>query len=146
MAQSQNTNFIGLQTQSDKNRTYNGPFDAMKKIYSAHGIAGIYKGQAVTLLREATGYGVYFLAYEKLMQREMAQKGIKREEISPVHAVLYGATAGYAVCPSHIMRHLHHLCLFPVAVGCHIPNRHGEISTSNGWILAFDRPEIQICH
>ncbi|KIM78825.1 hypothetical protein PILCRDRAFT_10769 [Piloderma croceum F 1598] len=88
---------IRLQTQSDKNRLYNGPFDAMKKIYSAHGVAGIYKGQGVTLLREATGYGVYFLAYEKLMQREMAQKGIKREEISPTHAVLYGATAGYAL-------------------------------------------------
>lgn len=70
----------------------------MKKIYSAHGIAGIYKGQAVTLLREATGYGVYFLAYEKLVQREMAQKGIKREDISASHAVLYGAAAGYAVC------------------------------------------------
>lgn len=76
---------------------YNGPFDAMKKIYSAHGIAGIYKGQGVTLLREATGYGVYFLAYEKLVQREMAQTGIKREQLSASHAVLYGATAGYAV-------------------------------------------------
>jgi hypothetical protein len=39
------------------------------------------------------------------MQREMAQKGIKREEISPAHAVLYGATAGYAVCRSHIILH-----------------------------------------
>ncbi|KZP34442.1 mitochondrial carrier [Athelia psychrophila] len=88
---------IRLQTQSDKNRLYSGPFDAIKKIYSAHGIAGIYKGQGVTLLREATGYGVYFMAYEKLMQREMAQKGIKREEISASHAVLYGAAAGYVL-------------------------------------------------
>ena len=69
----------------------------MKKIYRAHGISGIYKGQAVTLLREASGYGVYFLAYEKLVQREMRLKNIKREEISPSHAILYGATAGYAV-------------------------------------------------
>lgn len=95
---SANCFLTGLQTQSDKNRLYNGPFDAMKKIYSAHGIRGIYKGQGVTLLREATGYGVYFLAYEKLVQREMATKGIRREEISPAHAVLYGAAAGYAVC------------------------------------------------
>jgi solute carrier family 25 (mitochondrial carnitine/acylcarnitine transporter), member 20/29 len=69
----------------------------MKKIYSAHGIAGIYKGQTVTLLREAAGYGVYFLAYEKLVQRMMAREGIKREDISPAHAVLFGAAAGYAV-------------------------------------------------
>lgn len=76
---------------------YSGPFDAIKKIYSAHGIAGIYKGQAVTLLREATGYGVYFLTYEKLMQWEMGKKNIRRDQISPMNAVLYGATAGYAV-------------------------------------------------
>ncbi|KAF7981904.1 hypothetical protein HWV62_31499 [Athelia sp. TMB] len=87
----------GLANGSDKNKLYKGPFDAMKKFYSAHGIAGIYKGQGVTLLRETTGYAVYFLAYEKLMQREMAQKGIKREEISASHAVLYGATAGYVL-------------------------------------------------
>lgn len=88
---------IGLQTQSNVNPTYAGPFDAIRKIYSGHGIVGIYKGQAVTLTREAAGYGVYFLAYEKLVQWEMAKKGIRRDQINPVNAVLYGATAGYAV-------------------------------------------------
>lgn len=58
---------------------------------------GLYKGQAVTLLRESTGYGVYFLAYEKLVQREITKKGIRRDQISPVNAILYGAAAGYAV-------------------------------------------------
>lgn len=90
---------VGLQTQPAKNPTYAGPYDAIKKIFSSHGIQGIYKGQAVTLLRESTGYGVYFLAYEKLVQREMATKGIKRDQISPLNSVLYGAAAGYAVCP-----------------------------------------------
>lgn len=71
----------------------------MKKIFSAHGIAGIYKGQAVTLLREASGYGVYFLVYEKLVQREMAKKGVKRDQINPLNPILYGAAAGYAVRP-----------------------------------------------
>lgn len=51
----------------------------------------------MTFLREAMGYGVYFLTYEKLVQREMRTKGIKREQISPVNSVLYGAAAGYAV-------------------------------------------------
>jgi len=76
---------------------YSGPLDAIKKIYSQHGIAGIYKGQCVTFLREASGYGIYFLVYEKLVQREMSQKGIRREQINPLNAVLYGATAGYAL-------------------------------------------------
>ncbi|KAF8743903.1 hypothetical protein AX14_013960 [Amanita brunnescens Koide BX004] len=88
---------IRLQTQSNTNPLYRGPWDAVKKIYGAHGIAGIYKGQAVTLLREASGYGIYFLTYEKLVQREMAQKGIRRDQISPMNAVIYGAAAGYAL-------------------------------------------------
>ncbi|KAJ7467119.1 mitochondrial carrier domain-containing protein [Mycena latifolia] len=88
---------IRLQTQSSTAPAYNGPFDAIKKIYSAHGIAGVFKGQGVTLAREAAGYGVYFLAYEKLVQREMRLTGIKREELSPAKAVLYGAAAGYAL-------------------------------------------------
>ncbi|KAI0001277.1 mitochondrial carrier domain-containing protein [Russula compacta] len=88
---------IRLQTQSNTNPVYRGPFDAIKKIASKHGIRGIYKGQNVTFLREATGYGVYFWAYEKLVQREMALKGIRREQISPGSAILYGAAAGYAL-------------------------------------------------
>jgi len=88
---------IRLQIQSTAKRLYSGPWDAIRKIYSAHGMAGIYKGQAVTLLREATGYGVYFLTYEKIVQREMITKGIRRDQISPINAVLYGATAGYAL-------------------------------------------------
>lgn len=88
-----------MQIQSDKNKIYNGPWDAVKKIYAARGIAGIYKGQVSTLWREALGYGAYFWTYEELMQRHMAKKGVKRDEISPGYAVLYGATAGYAVSP-----------------------------------------------
>ncbi|EPQ57144.1 mitochondrial carrier [Gloeophyllum trabeum ATCC 11539] len=88
---------IRLQTQSAVNPTYAGPFDAVRKIYSAHGIAGIYKGQVVTLWREAAGYGIYFWAYEKLVQREISKKGIRRDQISALNAVLYGAGAGYAL-------------------------------------------------
>ncbi|KAI0633534.1 mitochondrial carrier [Trametes polyzona] len=88
---------IRLQTQSATNPVYAGPFDAMKKIFTQHGVAGIYKGQVVTLWREALGYGIYFWAYEKLMQREMAKKGIRRDQVNPANAVLFGAAAGYAL-------------------------------------------------
>jgi solute carrier family 25 carnitine/acylcarnitine transporter 20/29 len=93
----------GLQTQSNTNPLYKGPWDAIKKIYGQRGIAGIYKGQAVTLVREATGYGVYFLTYEKLVQWEMAKKGIRRDQISPANSVIYGAAAGYAVGSIHFL-------------------------------------------
>ncbi|KAJ7212994.1 mitochondrial carrier domain-containing protein [Mycena pura] len=88
---------IRLQTQSSVKPEYNGPLHAIKKIYAAHGIPGVFKGQGVTFAREAVGYGVYFMTYEKLVQREMAQTGIKREQLSPLKAVLYGAAAGYAL-------------------------------------------------
>ena len=89
--------FAGLQTQSATHPVYAGPFDAMKKIFGQYGIAGIYKGQVVTLWREALGYGIYFWAYEKLMQREMARRGVRRDQVNPANAVLFGAAAGYAV-------------------------------------------------
>jgi solute carrier family 25 carnitine/acylcarnitine transporter 20/29 len=100
------TSSLGLQTQSNTNPIYKGPFDAMKKIVSQHGVAGLFKGQCVTFLREATGYGVYFLAYEKLIQREMTQKGIRRDQISPMNPILYGAAAGYAVSSPPFRQHL----------------------------------------
>ncbi|KJA27846.1 hypothetical protein HYPSUDRAFT_51795 [Hypholoma sublateritium FD-334 SS-4] len=88
---------IRLQTQSNTNPTYGGPWDAIKKIYNQRGIAGIYKGQGVTLLREASGYGIYFLTYEKLVQWEMTKKSIRRDQIKPINSVAYGAAAGYAL-------------------------------------------------
>lgn len=95
---------VGLQIQQSHNRIYSGPVDAVKKIASAHGIAGLYKGQVPTLYREAIGYGAYFWAYEKLVQREMAKKGIRRDQISAAHAMLFGAGAGYAVRGSALLK------------------------------------------
>ncbi|KAJ2917770.1 hypothetical protein MD484_g2670, partial [Candolleomyces efflorescens] len=88
---------IRLQTQSNTKPLYAGPWDAIRKIYTGHGVAGLYKGQVATLIREASGYGIYFLVYEKLVQREMATKGIRRDQISAVNPILYGAAAGYAL-------------------------------------------------
>jgi len=92
----------GLQTQPDKARLYAGPWDAVRKIFATNGIAGIYKGQVATLCREASGYGVYFWTYEKLMQREMTQKGIRREQVNPMKTVLFGAASGYTVRRSRL--------------------------------------------
>lgn len=39
----------------------------------------------------------YFMAYEYLVQRHIRVNGVKREDISPLWAVSYGAAAGYAL-------------------------------------------------
>jgi len=62
-----------------------------------HGLAGLYKGQVPTLWRESIGYGVYFLTYEKLVQRDMRLNNYRRQDVSSAKAVLYGATAGYVL-------------------------------------------------
>ncbi|KAJ3194472.1 Mitochondrial carrier protein ymc2 [Irineochytrium annulatum] len=76
---------------------YAGPVDLVKKVYSQYGIAGIYKGQGITLLREIHGYGIYFATYELLMQREMKMQKKRRSEISSLHQCLYGALSGYTL-------------------------------------------------
>ncbi|OMJ20507.1 putative mitochondrial carrier [Smittium culicis] len=76
---------------------YTGTFDAIRKIYSAHGLAGIYKGQAPTLLREIFGYGFYFMAYEYLVQREISITGTQRDQISSSKICLFGSAAGFSM-------------------------------------------------
>jgi hypothetical protein len=133
----------GLQTQSATSPLYKGPLDAVRKIYGAHGIVGIYKGQAVTFLREATGYGVYFLTYEKLVEREMKKRGIQRNEINLGMSIAYGAAAGYAVRAVKLRA----LLLLEInstfaAMGCDIPDRHDKISDANRRVYQHFRPKI----
>ncbi|KAF7729471.1 Mitochondrial carrier protein ymc2 [Apophysomyces ossiformis] len=85
-----------LQVQTGPNG-YRGPIDCIRQIYSAHGIAGIYKGQGITILREFHGYGAYFFAYEWLVKQSMDKTGRKRAELPAWEVCLYGATAGYAM-------------------------------------------------
>jgi solute carrier family 25 carnitine/acylcarnitine transporter 20/29 len=85
----------GLQTQQTK--LYDGPLDCAVKLYKQGGTGGIFKGQVATMWRDGVGYGCYFLAYEALVQRHLVKHAIKREELSPLWAVGYGAAAGYAL-------------------------------------------------
>ncbi|KAI1317130.1 Mitochondrial carrier protein ymc2 [Mortierella claussenii] len=76
---------------------FTGPVDAVQKIYAQYGLRGLFKGQAVTMVREFQGYGAYFAAYEYLVQRAMRLENKERSELSTVKVVSYGACAGYAM-------------------------------------------------
>ncbi|KAF9938021.1 Mitochondrial carrier protein ymc2 [Modicella reniformis] len=76
---------------------FTGPVDAVQKIYANYGVRGLYKGQAVTMVREFQGYGAYFAAYEYLIQRAMRLENKQRSELSTMKVVAYGACAGYAM-------------------------------------------------
>jgi len=57
-----------LQIQNSPNykekMTFRGPFDALHKIVSGHGVQGLYRGFAVTAWREIPAFGLYFAAYD----------------------------------------------------------------------------------
>jgi solute carrier family 25 (mitochondrial carnitine/acylcarnitine transporter), member 20/29 len=87
---------IRLQTQPHgANRLYSGPIDCVRKLSAHQGIlAGVYRGTAVTFLREAQAYGVWFTTFEYLMNADAKRNSIKRDEISTLKVAMYGGLAG----------------------------------------------------
>ncbi|KAJ5908978.1 hypothetical protein N7495_001660 [Penicillium taxi] len=79
-------------------RLYDGPLDCVRKISAHDGlIRGLFRGQAVTILREAQAYGTWFLAFEYMMNQDAKRNNIKREEISTLKVAAYGGLAGEAL-------------------------------------------------
>ncbi|KAF2129758.1 mitochondrial carrier [Dothidotthia symphoricarpi CBS 119687] len=87
---------IRLQTQPHgANRLYNGPIDCVRKLSAHQGVlGGVYRGTAVTFMREAQAYGVWFTTFEYLMNSDAARNNIKRDEISMPKVAFYGGLAG----------------------------------------------------
>jgi solute carrier family 25 carnitine/acylcarnitine transporter 20/29 len=68
---------------------YKGSMDALKKIYKSHGLAGVYRGFGITVIREVIPTGFYYLNYE-VVKRKLKTKGqVNFWEIFPA-----GAAAG----------------------------------------------------
>ncbi|KAH8590847.1 mitochondrial carrier domain-containing protein [Bisporella sp. PMI_857] len=90
---------IRLQTQPHgAARLYSGPLDCVRKLSAHQGVlAGLYRGEAVTILREAQAYGVWFLAFEYLMNSDAARNKIERKDISSYKVAFYGGLAGEAL-------------------------------------------------
>jgi solute carrier family 25 (mitochondrial carnitine/acylcarnitine transporter), member 20/29 len=91
---------IRLQTQPHDlaHRLYSGPLDCISKIRAQAGLAhGIYRGAAVTTLREATAYGMWFLTFEALMNADAARNSAPRSSIPTWKIALYGGLAGEAL-------------------------------------------------
>jgi solute carrier family 25 carnitine/acylcarnitine transporter 20/29 len=87
---------IRLQTQPHgAGRLYDGPIDCVRKLSAHQGVlAGVYRGTAVTYLREAQAYGVWFTSFEYLMNADAKRNGIDRKEISTLKIAMYGGLAG----------------------------------------------------
>ncbi|GBF59636.1 carrier protein [Trichophyton mentagrophytes] len=87
---------IRLQTQPHgEGRLYSGPLDCIKKLSSQGGLFnGLYRGEVVTILREAQAYGTWFLSFEYMMDWEARRTNTKREDIPAYKIAGYGGLAG----------------------------------------------------
>lgn len=90
---------IRLQTQPHgAKKLYNGPVDCIRKLSAHEGVfKGVYRGEAVTVLREAQAYGVWFLSFEYMMNSDAARNKIERSEIPSWKVAWYGGLAGEAL-------------------------------------------------
>ncbi|KAI0813893.1 mitochondrial carrier domain-containing protein [Xylaria sp. FL0064] len=93
---------IRLQTQPHgAARLYSGPLDCVRKLSSTSTgggiLKGLYRGEAVTVIREAQAYGMWFLAFEWMMNADAARNGVARNEIPAYKVALYGGLAGEAL-------------------------------------------------
>ena len=90
---------IRLQTQPHGTaRLYSGPLDCVRKLSAHEGVLrGLYRGEAVTVLREAQAYGIWFLTFEYLMNSDAARNGIDRKEVRTWKIAAYGGLAGEAL-------------------------------------------------
>ncbi|KAI0862136.1 mitochondrial carrier domain-containing protein [Xylaria cubensis] len=90
---------IRLQTQPHgAARLYAGPLDCVRKLSASGGVLhGLYRGEAVTILREAQAYGLWFMAFEWMMNADAARNNIARNEVPAYKVALYGGLAGEAL-------------------------------------------------
>ena len=90
---------IRLQTQPHGiARLYSGPIDCVRKLSAHEGVlSGLFRGEAVTIIREAQAYGMWFLTFEYLMNADAKRNSLKRNEIPQWKVALYGGLAGEAL-------------------------------------------------
>lgn len=90
---------IRLQSQPHgAGKLYNGPLDCVKKLGTHQGVlSGLYRGECVTIWREAFAYGAWFTAFEYLMNADASRNKIDRKEIPGYKVAFYGGLAGEAL-------------------------------------------------
>ncbi|KAG9231030.1 mitochondrial carrier domain-containing protein [Amylocarpus encephaloides] len=90
---------IRLQTQPHgAGKLYSGPLDCVRKLSAHEGVLkGLYRGEAVTVLREAQAYGVWFLSFEYMMNADAVRNSIARSDIPTWKVAFYGGLAGEAL-------------------------------------------------
>ncbi|RWS01841.1 hypothetical protein B4U79_02890, partial [Dinothrombium tinctorium] len=80
-------------TKPDLMVQYKGPIDCAKHLLREGGIKSIYKGTAVTLLRDLPANGVYFASYD-FLKTILKPEGKTKSDLSAARTLLSGGIAG----------------------------------------------------
>lgn len=87
-----------LRILSQASKKHTSLAQTVRTIWQSQGPRGLYRGFGITLLRECHGYGVWFLAYESLLQGVISQRKYKsRDEVVTWELLACGALAGNAL-------------------------------------------------
>lgn len=88
---------LRILSQSDAKATHT-LLSMVKKIYATQGVLGIFRGTAITLVREIQAYGVWFLTYETLIRKLVQVHGYKsRDQIATPELLASGALSGVSL-------------------------------------------------
>lgn len=82
-----------VQVQSSGEKTYQGSFDCLLKIYRQNGVKGCYKGMTLTLLRETPAFAIYFGTFE-LFCHTLRPEGENIDCIGPLAILMAGGLSG----------------------------------------------------
>ncbi|XP_022105394.1 mitochondrial carnitine/acylcarnitine carrier protein-like isoform X2 [Acanthaster planci] len=85
---------LQIQAASTEKAKYAGPLDCGKQIYRESGLfRGLYKGTAITLIRDVPTSGLYFLVYE-WVKVSLTPAGKSPEDLNPLRILFAGGMAG----------------------------------------------------
>jgi len=73
-------------------KTYQGPFDFMRKVYQLEGFKGVFRGYWVTFIRDTPGYGIYFLSYAYFCQTLAGSESVNN--LGPISLMFAGGLSG----------------------------------------------------
>lgn len=87
---------IRLQAQANGmgQQYYYGTRDCIRKIFQQAGLAGLYRGQTATMLREFNNYGIWFAAYEGLIWQLAELQNKERNELPGWQIACCGGLVG----------------------------------------------------
>lgn len=86
--------YEGHHSSPGAHKHYNNLWDCCTKVYRTEKLRGIYRGFAVTVLRDVLGFAVYFGLFDYLCQYQAKRKGIFIDELSLFDLIMIGGTSG----------------------------------------------------